>query len=82
MLPSTWKKGTSLRPGPVILRTSAPYSARMRPITGPAMMRQSSRTLMPERMRPSVGLGRGWRGVEDSRLSTVQGGRLMLVLPC
>lgn len=48
--PSTWKNGTSLRLGDVILRTSAPYSARMRVTVGPAMILQSSKTLIPCRI--------------------------------
>lgn len=48
MLTSTWKKGTSGRLGEVTFKTEAPYSASVRPMEGPAMMRQSSRTRMPE----------------------------------
>ena len=48
VFPSTWKKGTSERWGEVTLITCAPYSASVRPMAGPAMMRQSSRTRMPD----------------------------------
>lgn len=84
MLPSTWKKGTSLRLGLVIFSTSAPYSARMRVMMGPAMMRQSSRTLMPSSTFTGSSLVakfRGQGGVSFSRLVTDQGGNFMLVMP-
>jgi hypothetical protein len=47
---SIWKKGTSLRLGEVTLMTWAPYSAKPLPIEGPAIIRHSSRTLMPARI--------------------------------
>ena len=65
VLPSTWKKGTSERVGQVTFMTWAPYSARVRPMAGPAMMRHSSRTRMPDR---------GW-GFEEGIPEAVCGGK-------
>jgi hypothetical protein len=76
MFPSTWKKGTSLSPGPVTLSTSAPYSPRIRPIVGPAMMRHNSRTLIPSRILGVfvVGGGNDIGGELSSSCVTAQSG--------
>lgn len=88
MLPSSWKKGTSLRCGQLILSTSAPYSARIRPMVGAAMMRLTSSTLIPASGRlcaasPVGFMGRrkGAGGVVVSMASTLQGGELEFALP-
>lgn len=76
MLPSTWKNGTSLRFGLVILSTVAPYSARIRAIVGPAIMRHISKTLIPDKGRLSLAAGSGQGGVDSSRGITDQGALL------
>lgn len=43
--------------------TSAPRDAKVVPITGPAMIRTSSTTLIPARGRSSADIGRGTTGV-------------------
>ena len=71
----------------MILMTWAPYSARVRPMAGPAMMRQSSRTRIPERIWGLI-WGDGNRGdvkgvggeLSSSRVS-FQGGVFMRVRP-
>jgi hypothetical protein len=66
----------------VIFITEAPYSPRMRVMVGPAMMRHSSRTLMPARGEVEAVEGRGMGGVVVSRGRISHGGRVRLVLPC
>lgn len=86
MLPSTWKKGTSGRFGDVIFRTEAPYSARVRPIAGPAIIRQSSRTRMPLRIWGRLVVwddvrAKGAGGELDSRFLIVHGGSFRSAFP-
>ncbi len=50
-------------------------------ITGPAMMRHISRTLIPASKRFPSTCGNGDGGVEDSRLSTVHGVVAEIALP-
>ena len=83
MFPSTWKNGTSERLGLVIFRTSAPYSDRMRVTVGPAMMRHSSKTLIPSRMflLPVRLAGNGVGGRLPLRRDTFHGGSCTLSAP-
>jgi hypothetical protein len=68
--------------------TEAPYSASVRPIEGPAMMRQSSRTRIPDRgcevlfkvQRKFVGV-KGAGGDRASRELTVHGGKERRAFP-
>ena len=83
MLPSTWKKGTSERLGLVIFKTSAPYSARIRVIVGPAMIRHISSTLTPLRIfLLSLGaFGNGVGGRLPGRRLTFHAGSWTLSFP-
>lgn len=65
------------------LSTVAPYSARIREIVGPAMMRHSSRTLMPSRTRglDNVGAGKGTGGEVFSSGDTVHAGSFAAAAP-
>ena len=65
------------------LRTSAPYSPKMRAIVGPAIMRHNSRTLMPSRIRGFLDEfgGNGTGGDSLSRQAIVHGGCFVLVRP-
>lgn len=70
--------------------TCAPYSASVRPIAGPAIMRQSSRTRIPERTWGlEVGVTGGWLGgrgvrgeVSEASLVSSHGGFERSFLPC
>jgi hypothetical protein len=68
--------------------TEAPYSASVRPIEGPAMMRHSSRTRTPERgcdvwfeVQPKFIGVKGAGGDTSSRELTVHGGNERRTLP-
>jgi hypothetical protein len=70
--------------------TCAPYSASVRPIAGPAMIRQSSRTRIPDRTWGLVvgiiggaGRGRGVRGeVSEGNFVSSHGGIERRFRPC
>ena len=65
-------------------RTLAPYSAKIRPIVGPAMIRHSSRTLIPCNNVEELGEegGRGTGEVTVSSEVTVHVGVLKDETPC
>ena len=72
----------------MILRTEAPYSASVRDITGPAITRLRSRTLIPVRIwgfcaeEDTEEVVKGAGSESDSNISIENNGSLLSAFPC